>query len=480
MNLIQWRWTLVNGARRVIIISGMLLVIALLPVDIYAVDERDPLMPENIAQLRFLGQIALPERDIFRQIALSPDELRLALTNGDDTITLWDIAAGAEVATLRGHVGMVRSLVFSPDGSLLASGGDDFTVRLWDAVTGQPVTTLVGHDASVLDLAFSPDGQRMASAAGFSTVRIWDVPNRRVIGRLRVYRGDGAALAMSAVGVAHLGEDQVVQIGDHDGNRIGTLSGDFRNRPFTLAYNPAINRLAVGTTGGRIRLYSGIGSGGVGTLIGTRGRAVNGLAFTPDGALLISIEGGSDGRVYFWDVVSEVRLHTLTLDQPPIDLALGQTLLVLSDVTVAVTLWGVPVGLPTQTPTLTSSPRPTDTSVAPADLSCTPPPPPTATVSPSPRPIATETPTPLPTATPDRIIVGRVVTVNVERDDLLNVRLEPSIASGLLERLPDGARVTVIGGPHAADGYTWWQIRTASGIEGWAVEMADGVQTLIP
>ena len=41
-----------------------------------------------------------------------------------------------------------------------------------------------------------------------------------------------------------------------------------------------------------------------------------------------------------------------------------------------------------------------------------------------------------------------------------------------------------IGGPRAAEGFTWWKIRTSAGIEGWVVESVDDngsrLQTLIP
>src|SRR5207245_2929574 len=69
---------------------------------------------------------------------------------------LW-LARGPELATLRGHRGMVRALAFSADGATLASGGEDHQIRIWDAATGRLRLTMEGHTEMVHGIAFSPD-----------------------------------------------------------------------------------------------------------------------------------------------------------------------------------------------------------------------------------------------------------------------------------------------------------------------------------
>jgi len=88
------------------------------------------------------------------------------------------------------------------------------------------------------------------------------------------------------------------------------------------------------------------------------------------------------------------------------------------------------------------------------------------------------------TATPAAAAVpvqagGRQASVQVIGNDQLNVRSGPGIGHRILARLSNGAAVAVLDGPQSADGYTWWKILTASGIEGWAVDSADGVRTLM-
>ena len=62
-----------------------------------------------------------------------------------------------------GHELFVWSVAFSPDGTRLASGSGDETVRLWDVETGEEIATLRGHEHFVYSVAFSPDGTRLAS-----------------------------------------------------------------------------------------------------------------------------------------------------------------------------------------------------------------------------------------------------------------------------------------------------------------------------
>lgn len=75
---------------------------------------------------------------------------------------------------------------------------------------------------------------------------------------------------------------------------------------------------------------------------------------------------------------------------------------------------------------------------------------------------------------------GVEAIVNTTAGDTLNLRTGPGTLFDILERLSDGDRVTVLEGPLTVDPFVWWRVRSASGREGWVVEAADGIITLIP
>src|ERR1700736_2945837 len=73
---------------------------------------------------------------------------------------------------LKGHSALVYGIAFSPDGKLLATASFDNTVKLWNfAAGGKEILTLSGHTGPVYCVAFSPDGSVLASSSLDQSIR---------------------------------------------------------------------------------------------------------------------------------------------------------------------------------------------------------------------------------------------------------------------------------------------------------------------
>ncbi len=177
---------------------------------------------------------------IIRCVAFSPDGslLAAAIQNGGSQntwggqdawvtgngIRLWTVATGREKAFFKGHTGPVNSVAFAADGKILASGSFDNTIRLWDVAAGNNTATMkavpeisvtvngsstVGVAVSANSVVFSPDGKTLAVGNGDSTAGLWDVATHRSIAVLRGH----VCLAT----VAFSPDGKIVAVGSSDG-----------------------------------------------------------------------------------------------------------------------------------------------------------------------------------------------------------------------------------------------------------------------
>jgi WD40 repeat protein len=85
-------------------------------------------------------------------------------TSHNQTIRLWDVAAGVIRHILDGHSDYVTAAAFSPDGKPMASPSNDRRVMLCEVDQGPPLRRFEGHIGYIRAVAFSPDGQMLTSA----------------------------------------------------------------------------------------------------------------------------------------------------------------------------------------------------------------------------------------------------------------------------------------------------------------------------
>ena len=126
-------------------------------------------------------------------VAFQPGITVMAVLLADDTVLFLDSATGGEIRKIsvappephpEGTESRQSRLAFSPDGRTLAVAHEHRLVTLWDVATGRLLNTLKGHTKWVLDLEFGRDGRRLATVGADGSARVWDARDGR---ELRVF-----------------------------------------------------------------------------------------------------------------------------------------------------------------------------------------------------------------------------------------------------------------------------------------------------
>ncbi len=242
-----------------------------------------------------------PWQCAIHDLAFSPDGRQLLSTGPDRAVRLWDLESGREVRRLEAHSRAVAALAYSPDGSLLATAGFDQTIRLWDVATWQVRATLHGHLDEVWSVAFSADGRTLATGSKDETVKPWDaqtVSQRELswavpLGTRAILLGPDAGV----IGV--LGADGAFRLLTTT-NWQASVAHPVRVGPTDtppVAMDRGATCLVAGTAAGPIRRWRLPEPSEAVPFIGHTGR-VDALAFSDDGRWLAST--GADNILRVW------------------------------------------------------------------------------------------------------------------------------------------------------------------------------------
>lgn len=247
-------------------------------------------------------QVLAGHEDRLRDVAVSPDGLRIASSSADRTLRIWDAETGEILFTFPGHAGWVEGITFSPDSRFVVSASRDDTVRLWN---------VVGHTGSVNGVAFSHDGKRLATASGDRTVRIWNVEAGRPT-LSRVLSGYDEAVFRVAF--------------SRDGTRLATADFDSEARLWDVASGQEVRRfvghrdqlrdvafddsgalLLTASADGTARLWQIDGGSDPVATVSHEGGQVFSAFFDPRGDAFIT--GGEDGFIRRWDLAGKPLNH---------------------------------------------------------------------------------------------------------------------------------------------------------------------------
>jgi WD40 repeat protein len=175
------------------------------------------------------------------------------------------------------HGSEAHGAVFSPDGKWLITTGMDRMVAIRDPATGAIRHVLRGHTNRVYRAAVSPDSKTLATVSSDSTVRIWSIE-----------RGE-------QTGIFNAGQDKLVAAR-------------------AVAISPSGDVVASGADNGTIKLWNMKDQKE--QQLEMQPLPVTSLAFSPDGAVLVSATGDwrnyhVPGEVRLWEVATGKVLASL-------------------------------------------------------------------------------------------------------------------------------------------------------------------------
>jgi WD40 repeat protein/beta-lactamase regulating signal transducer with metallopeptidase domain len=209
-----------------------------------------------------------------RAVAISPDGKQLASAAGS-SVRLWETDSGKELPLLEGHRRAPSAIRVVADGKSVVSWGPDRVIRRWDTATGKSLGGFPAPLGTNL-AAFSPDGRTVALANADDSIRLYETATGKASHVLMGHKGGTAALAFAPDGKTLASRGR----GDNTIRRYDLVKGN-ELRSITV---PASN----GGGGGNVIIFGGPAPAPRGT--------GPGLAFSPDGKLLVA-NGGGDGSL---------------------------------------------------------------------------------------------------------------------------------------------------------------------------------------
>lgn len=231
-------------------------------------------------------------------LAASPDNAFIAVSDSTGSISLFTRASG----------GLDRVNVIPAAPALPANPADP-------AALDRPASSA----AKVYALTLSPNDQLLAVGDSTATITLWNVADPRAPRKLASF-DSGVAGPINQLAIDPSGTELAVAGGNHvsrwaigqprQPTMLPSLPASAQVR--SVAYAPAGGRLAFGTDGGRVNVWSVSGPPTELAGIDSRDRPWPVVSFTPDGQLLV--RGKNEDTIRLWDVSSSPARAGIVLD----------------------------------------------------------------------------------------------------------------------------------------------------------------------
>ena len=116
-----------------------------------------------------------------------------------DSITIWHVETGEQIADITGYPEPVRMFCFSPCGRFLAAGSWHGAVHVWDVESGQLEMNYTDYGESQMYPHFLPEGELITAAVSERKVEIWQVEKDEKLDEFE-HRGNSKTVHFSDCG----------------------------------------------------------------------------------------------------------------------------------------------------------------------------------------------------------------------------------------------------------------------------------------
>lgn len=243
-------------------------------------------------------------------VAFNPRNATLVSGSLDDTIKVWHLQSGEELATLQGHPRGVNDVRISAKGQVLVSCGDDDTVKVWNLTARRLIHTLTGHVRDVTSVAIGHQGWTVASASKDCTIKLWKLDKGTPIQTLLGSPAAVRAIAMTPDETALFsgGLDNKVRLWDLKTGEMGRFFSGHVSPVNDVAVSRD-GRFVVSAGKDKIIILWSVGTGSIIHLLKGHNREVNSVAIAPDNRTIVS--GSTDRTIKVWDARTGKLLYTL-------------------------------------------------------------------------------------------------------------------------------------------------------------------------
>lgn len=245
-----------------------------------------------------------------RSAAISPDHQFIASASDDNTVRIWDLKTGNVRRILRGHKDRLYLVAISPDSQFVASASFDQTVRIWDIKTGTQQRVFVDNTTLFFSVAISPGGHFVVLAPFNRVLRLWDVKKgieKKVFKGLEGREND-VMVSPNSQFVVSASDSTTIQIWDvESGLQQWALKGH-QDLVGPTAMTSDSHFVVSASSDGTIRIWD-IGNGTVQRVLQGHGDCVRMVAISPDGEYVIS--ASDDETVRIWDFTTGTEQRRL-------------------------------------------------------------------------------------------------------------------------------------------------------------------------